>query len=914
MMLGSSRERERDQLHRILEDVRKGRSAALVLSGEAGIGKTTLLDCTAEAAADMRVLRVRGVESEMELAFAGLFEMLTPVLDRLHRLPDAQRRAITSALGLTDGASGGPANPFLVRLAALMLLADVAREQPLLCVADDAQWLDRESVRTLGFVARRLDADRVGMLFAVREPGIPVPGLENLPELCVARLSAEDARRLLLTVTRGRLGPLLTERILAEAAGNPLALAELGGELTQADLASTSSLAPLPLPAKLEEHFLQRVRALPPEAQTILLIAAAATSGDPAAIMRAADREGVSRDVADTAGLDRLLRFTPRVEFRHPLIRSAVYQSAPGSQRRRAHRVLAEAEHAPDRRAWHLAQAAIWPDEEVAAQLESSAERARDHGGWAASAAFLARAAVLTPDPDRRSTRLLRAAHSELVAGAPATALERLEEAMPMLIDPRQHAEAQRLLAWVRFELGAGASTAVTLLGAAQALRQVDEESLASQILLEAWEAAFYSGEQAGEASNRHIAMAIAEGTSGSGTARALLDGLSAVRLDYTRGVKALRSAIAEVRAREEPNDEYLQRVSLAIVAACELWDEEAMDALAARGTELARTRGSLTNLLTLLRYQALVEQSFGRYPAAEAAADEARTIAAATGNVGVFGSGQVIEFVIAARRGPEARARALAEEATRASIERGQLGALGHVRAGLAVLDISLGNYEDAVRTASGLFNSDPFWFGTAVLPDLVEAASRAGETDLATAALSRLMTRADASGTELALGLLARSRALVANDDAAENLYQEAIERMRGSRAIGELGRAHMLYGEWLRRQRRRRDAREELRTAYRLFTSIGAEPFADRARAELLATGEQVRKRKAGSPDPLTPQQAQIARLVSEGASNSEVAAHLFISPATVAYHLRNVYRQLGVTSRTGLALALRKRDES
>lgn len=912
-MLGRSQEQE--TLCQVLAEVRKGRSAVLVLSGEAGIGKTTLLDRTAGAAADMRVLRVRGVESEMELAFAGLFELLTPVLDRLDRLPDTQRRAISLALGLarSRAADGGPASPFLVRMATLTLLADIACAQPLLCVVDDAQWLDRESARTLGFVARRLDADRVGLLFAVRQPGISVPGLENLPELRVDGLSADDARRLLLTVTRGRLSPLLSERVLAEAAGNPLALVELGGELTQAGLAIASPLAPLPLPAKLEEHFSQQVRALPAQARTILLIAAAAPSGDPDTILRAADREGVSRDVADTPGLDRLLTFTPRVEFRHPLIRSAVYHGASGSQRRHAHRVLAEAEHAPDRRAWHLAQATMWPDEQIAEQLDSSAERACDHGGWAASAAFLARAAALTPDPDRRATRLLRAGHSELVAGAPAAALQRLEEAMPLLIDPRERAKAQRLLAWVRFELGAGASTAATLLDAAQTLRPLDQ-ALASQILLEAWEAAFYAGQSAAEVGSRHIAIAIAEGTSGAGTAGALLDGFSAGRLDYLRGVKALRAAIAEVRAREEPDDEYLQRVSLAVVAACELWDEEAMDVLTSRGTELARSRGSLTNLLTLLRYQALVEQSFGRYPAAEAAAREAQTIAAATGNAGVFGSGQVIEFVVAARRGPQARARALAEEATRASIERGQLGALGHVRAGLVVLDISLGNYADAVRTASDLFDSDPFWFGTAVLPDLVEAASRAGETDLATAALGRLMTRADASGTELALGLLARSCALVADDHAAEEHYREAIERISRSRAIVELGRAHMLYGEWLRRQRRRRDAREELRTAYRLFTEIGAEPFAARARAELRATGEQVRDREAGSHDVLTPQQEQIARLVSEGASNNEVAAHLFISSATVAYHLRNVYRQLGVTSRTGLALALRKSAES
>jgi DNA-binding CsgD family transcriptional regulator len=908
-----NRDRERDALDGVLNDLRMGLSAILVLHGEAGIGKSALLGYAVEAASGMQVARVVGVESEMEFGFAALHQLLMPFLAGLDELPPPQREALRSAFGL---AADGSVNHFLIGLATLTLLAGAATERPLLCVVDDAQWLDRASAHVLAFVARRLLADRIGMLFGVRDATewrVPLEGLANLHILA---LPDDDARRLLRTISSGAMDPWHTERILAEARGNPLALVELGGEATPSEVVAGSPLEPLPLSARLEQRFLRRVQALSPGAQTLLLTAAADASGDAALVWRAAAAQGVSSADSDVPGLERLLSFVGEVHFRHPLMRSAVYHGAPVTARRRAHQALAIASDPrlhPDHRAWHLAQASVGPDEQVAAELERSAERARQRGGWAANAAFLVRAAALTPDEERRAVRRLHAADAQLVAGAPTAAADLLEQAMPALRDPHRRAEARRLEAWVRFELGESAAAPAILLEAAKALGKVDVP-FSRQALLEAWEASLYAGQVAGTSNLREIARFIREsapppqGEPSPGDL--LLDGLGRLDVDYAGGVDLLRSAIARLGEHEAPHDEYLQWLSLAVLAAFELWDEDAMEAVCSRGVRLARERGALTSLLTLLRYQALAEQVFGRYASAEAILQEAQATSTATGNVGVFGSPRVFECTIVARRGQEAAARETAAAASAEAIETGQAGALRYVQSALAVLEIGLGNYAAALDYARRVYEADQFPLGTAILPDLIVAASRSDEPDLAAEGLARLSDRAQASGTRLARGILYRSRALVADDEHAGPLYVQAVEHLKECRAIPELARAHLLYGEWLRRQRRRREAREELRAAREMFTAIGAEAFAERARLELLATGERIRRRTPDSIDVLTPQEAQIARLASEGASNLEIATQLFVSSSTVAYHLRKVFRKLGVSSRAGLAAALRE----
>lgn len=907
-----NRDRERHALDLALNDVREGLSAILVLHGEAGIGKSALLAYAVEAATEMQVARVVGVESEMEFGFAALHQLLTPFLGGVDELPAPQRDALRSAFGL---ATEGGVNPFLVGLATLTLLAGAAARRPLLCVVDDAQWLDSASAQVLAFVARRLLADRIGMLFGIRDATELRFALDGLAHLHVAALPDDDARRLLESVSGGATDPWQAERILAEARGNPLALVELGADATALDLIAGWPLEPLPLSARLEQRFLDRVRHLPWGAQTLLLTAAADPSGDPALVWRAAGAQGVRPSDGDAPGLERLLSLAPDVHFHHPLMRSAVYHGAPTPARRRAHQALALASDPrlhPDHRAWHLAQASVGPDEDVAAELERCAGRARHRGGWAANAAFLARAAALTPDDERRALRRLRAADAQLVAGAPGAAADLLEQAMPALHDVHRRAEARRLEAWIRFELGESAATPAILLEAAKAMGDVDIP-FARQALLEAWEGSLYSGQVAGESNLREIARFIREsappppGPPSPGDL--LLDGLARLDVDYAGGVELLRSAIARLGEHEAPHDEYLQWISLAILAAFELWDEGAMEAVCSRGVRLARERGALTNLVTLLRYQALSELVFGRYASAEAIVQEARATSTATGNVGAFGSPRVFECMILARRGQAAAARESAAAASTEAIETGQAGALRYVQSALAILEIGLGNYGAALDYARRVYEADQFPLGTTILPDLIVAAARSDEPDLATAALTRLSDRAQASGTRLARGVLYRSRALMADDDEAGALYVQAIDELRDCRAIPELARAHLLFGEWLRRQRRRREAREELRAAREMFSAIGAEAFAERSRVELLATGERIPRRTPESLDVLTPQEAQIARLASEGASNLEIATQLFLSSSTVAYHLRKVFRKLGVSSRASLATALR-----
>jgi len=910
---------ELEALGGLLARATEGYSGALVLRGEAGAGKTALLDETVAAAASgLQTVRLTGVESETQLGYAGLHRFLLPFAGQLEWLPVPQRDALRNTFGLV---AGPPADRFLVALGVLTLLARVASAAPLVCVVDDVQWLDPESVVVLGFVARRLYAERVVLLFAVREPADQLWALAGLPELMLGGLDDQTAVDLLASLTPGRLSLAVGARIVAGTGGNPLALVEVARELSPAQLAGAELLPePLPVGGALEQAFGRRVGRLPPETRLLLAVAAAEPTASEAVLWRAAAQLGIDPELAASADLGDLAAIGSRVKFQHPLIRAVAYNAVPARQRRRIHQALAAVGDGsePDRVAWHLAMAAAGPDEAVAARLEQAADLARGRGGYAATVTFISRAAELSEDEGLRARRLLAAAQAALTAGQPVRASALLDKAMPQLGDPLARAQARRLQGLIRLALGQSDEAAPVLLAAAHAFAPIDVR-MARETLLEALEAALYTGWSASRAVLLEIAGAAralpGPARSEASAADLLLDGFAARAADgYPASVPLLRRGVAKLRAGGLSPQEGLRLPPLGCFAAADLFDDQAQHALALRFVQLARDHGALTVLPVALNYQSTPEVLAGRFDASRACCVEGFEISAATANPGVMGTTGVSEVFELASRGREADTRRVAAAVARETTDAGRGGQSIWVQFCLGVLELGLGNYQAALQSALGVFQDDAPFFGTLVLPDLVEAAARCGQTGLAEAALGRLAERAAAAGTPLALGLLARSRALLAGDD-AEPLYQEAIGHLTQCLARPQLARAHLVYGEWLRRQRRRRDAREQLRTAHDMFTSMGAEAFAERARLELLATGERARPRTAGTAGTaaeLTPQEARIARLVSQGDSNRDIAAQLFLSPSTVDYHLRKVFRKTGVTSRTQLARTMAAAD--
>jgi DNA-binding CsgD family transcriptional regulator len=900
-------------LKALLDAVRHGMSGTLVLRGQAGIGKTALLERAMCSAPDFLVVRAVGIESEMELGFAGLHQLVLPFLPHLDRLPVPQRDALSAAFGLSAGA---PRDRFQVGLATLTLLADAASEQPLLCIVDDAHWLDVESSEVLAFVARRLVADRIALLFAVREPAERRVALTGLPELHIGGLLAEDARRLLATVVADPLDGQVSERIIAETEGNPLAILELTADLTPRELGTASVLPePLPIGSRLQQRFVSQVRGLPADTQTFLLLVAAESSGDPVMVWRAAKHLGLEQDAVAAAEAGRLLVVGSQLRFRHPLIRSAVYHSAPAAERRRMHAALAATTDAtiyPSRHAWHRAAAAMEPDEDIAAELAQSGERAQRRGGYPSSAAFLFRAAELTPDPGIRAQRLLAAAQGSLMAGTPDRARALLDEAVPGLKDPLQRAMAQSLEGGVRFALGHGGETAQILLQAARSMAPFDR-ALARQALVGALQAALYIQPATTGPVLREIAgEAKALAPSPESPARAvdfLLNGYAAlITAGYPSGAPVLKQVIQRMLTEELDATDGLRWLGLVFLAAYDLFDDAAIHSLATRWVRLAREHAALTILPIALSYLGGAELVAGRLKECEALAEQSLEISAATGNPGMLGAAARGNVHLLAWRGNEAEARASVATHRAYALERGQTGRINLAHYALTVLELGLGRYHAALENALPLYQDDSPVAGSWVLPNVVEAAARSGHQSIARDGLNRLSERAEASGTPLALGFLARSRALLAGDAEAESLYKESIDQLGRSSAKPELARSRLLYGEWLRRQGRRRDARDQLRTAHDMFAAMGLEAFAERARVELLATGERARRRTVETQAQLTPQEMQIARLVRGGARNQEIAAQLFISTSTVEYHLVRVYRKLGVTSRTQLARIL------
>jgi DNA-binding CsgD family transcriptional regulator len=893
---------ERDELDRLVVAVRAGQSRVLVLRGEAGIGKTLLLDHLSGSSEGCRIVRAGGVESEMELAYAGLQSLCAPMLGGLEHLPTPQREALSTAFGL----SAGPApDRFLVGLAVLSLLADAAEERPVMCIVDDAQWLDRVSSQTLAFVARRLLAEQIGLVFALREFG-DVRELEGLPELVVEGLPAEDARRLLNTAIPGPLDERVRDRILGEAGGNPLALLELPRGRRSIAVAGGFGLpGAVSLTGRLQQGFARQLEPFPADTRRLLLLAAAEPVGDVPLLWRAAERLGIGPEVLAPAEAAGLVELGARVRFRHPLVRSAAYGVASAADRRDVHRALADATDArldPDRRAWHRARATDGPDETVAGELEHSADRAQGRGGLSAAAAFLQRAAELTPEPAMRVERSLAAAQARLEVADVVSASELVAAAELGPVDELQRARMERIRAQIVFARERGRDAPPLLLAAARRLDSLDA-TMARETYLEAIASAMFAGRLATGPDERAIADAARASSrmQTGGASDLLLDALVTRFTDgYAAGVEPLLRAL---RAFAEPDGggEDRRWLWLACRMAQDLWDEDLWYALATLGVRLARDTGALTMLPVMANFLAVYNVHSGAFAAAAALTEEVGAITEATGIPPLNYSA----VMLAAARGDYERLQTVAEGPLQGAMTRGEGSAFGGYGRFTALLHNGHGQYGEALAAANRACEyEDVIYYGWSLV-ELIEAGVRSGQRDDAATALDRLSERTQASATEWALGIEARCQALLSDD---EPLYVESIERLGRSRAVLELARSRLLFGEWLRREHRRIDARDQLRAAHDTFSRIGAHAFAERASRELLATGETARRSAADTRDDLTPQEVQVARLARDGHTNPEIGAQLFISPRTVEYHLHKVFRKLDISTRKQLRGAL------
>ena len=892
------RRAERAILDGLVEAAREGRSGVLVVRGEAGIGKTALLEYVIESASDLKVLRAVGVESEMELPYAALHQLFVPLLHQLERLPGPQRDALAVAFGLRDGPAP---DRFLVGLAMLSLLSEAVDEGPLLVVIDDSQWLDRASAQALGFVARRVQAEPVALVFAAREP---TEELAGSPELVVRGLEDLDARELLRSAFPGPMDERTAGHLVEETGGNPLALLELPRGRSAAQVAAGFGLlGATSVSGRIEENYRRRLDALPMDTQRLLLVAAAEPTGDPALLWDAAERLGIPAVLLEPAESAGLVEVGGRVRFRHPLVRSAVYGAASPRERRRVHLALAEATDAridPDRRAWHLAEATFGPDEDVAGELERAAGRAQARGGFAAAAAFLERAAALTPEPSRRAQRALTAAQTKVQAGLLDDALSLLADAWTDALSELDRARVALLRAQITRVSRRFSDAAPMLVGAAGQLADLDPP-LARETYLAALATAVLAGRFAGPgATAAEVAQAARAAPPSPHPPRGidlLLDGLATL---YSQGYEAAVPILRGVPwafSSETATAEQLRWMWGATVSSVQLWDDEQWDTLSERHVRLARETGALADLQPALSQRAFMHLLAGQLSTAASLVEELQAATEATGtNIAPYGAAGLL-----ALRGTEGEAASFVDSSRTDATRRGDGIGISWLDWAEAVLYNGLGRYDEALaaalRVAERPQDMIPYnWH----IAELVEAAVRAGKPDLATDAQLSLIDMSRLSGTNWVLGITARVQALLAEGD-PEELYVEAIDRLGRSRIAVDLARTHLLYGEWLRRERRTLDARDQLRTALEMFTSMGTEAFAGRAERELLATGAHLSKANVETQERLSPQEAQIARLVRDGLSNSEIAERLFISPHTVHYHLRKVFAKLDITSR-------------
>ncbi|MEU4420286.1 AAA family ATPase [Actinoplanes sp. NPDC024001] len=898
------RETERELLSSSLRAVRREASRVHVVTGDPGVGKTALIESVLADMPEMRLLRLRGVQVEQDLPFAAVQRLLRGHEERVAALPDPYREPLLAIVGMELDRQ---VNRAVLGMALLALLTELSAAGPVVCWVDDAHWLDTESAAALTFVARRLRSERIAMLFATRPDSGPAV-FTDLPALPLGGLAAEPARQLLRSVVEQPVDAGVADRIVTAVGGNPLAIVDLSRELTTGQLTGRSALPePVPVGDTLEQHYLRHVERLPDDTRLWLLIAAAEDTGDGATIARAAQALGLQASSAEPAEQARLIRYGGYVEFRHPLVRAAVYNAASTVQRRRVHAALAGAlsgARDAERRVWHLAAAADGPDETVAAQLEAAAERTGDAGGSTGRAALLVRAAALSGEGEGRIARTLAALESSVRAGAYVQA-----DALLQSLAGHRLAGAARgrvLVASARTAVmlsapGAGARRPAMLMEAASAfggglacrdaLFEAFLEALTADDLIEGTSLPAIARrvrDSAGDLPGTVGCLLLAHAT-------AVLDGVAAA-------AGPLRDAVRGYLDPSMSDDDVILAARAAMWAAHLLWDSDLRLRVLDRAETVMRRRGALFDLVHLLNSRAICITDEGRLRTATALMSEAEQVRLSIEMAPHMVGYHLVNPELAALLGEETLLREQHEAAVAGMTYVGAGALVTSHRIALMLLEISRGDYPAADVIARRLDHGPSTRTGIRALPDLVECASRVGDRGRARGLLARFAEHARAGGTDRAAGLLARCQALVSTDETAERHYLRAVEC---SAAVPlDLARTHLLYGEWLRRQRRRRDARSQLRAAADLFDTIGARLFGDRARSEIEATGHRVPARPASGSDALTPQETAVAELARTGATNHDIANRLFISPNTVDYHLRKVFRKLAVTSRRQL----------
>jgi DNA-binding CsgD family transcriptional regulator len=905
------RRSEHGALDRLVSAVQAGQSQVLVLTGEAGIGKSALLDHVARRASECRLLRAAGIDSEMELPFSGIHQLCGPLLGGVDALPAPQQEALKAVFGL---AAGAPPDTFLVALATLALMDDAAGGGPLICLVDDVQWLDRASATVIGFVARRLLAEPIGMVLALRTPHAEA-GLGALPTLRVPRLERSDA--LTLLERRGvSVDERVRDRVIAEARGNPLALLEFSRQPSAHAWGAAPADGGAHVVDRIEQTYLRRIDALSAATRRFLLLAAAEPDGDALVLGRAAEHLGLPWDVGAPAVEHELIEIGARVRFCHPLVRSAVYRAAGHSDRLDVHRALAvatDAKNDPDRWALHLAQSVVGPDESVASELETAAGRFRERGARSAAAALLERATALTADPHRRGLRAVAAAQALFECGEPDSVHELLAIADLGPVDDVTQAQIVRLRAQTVAARSRSSESVPALLEAARLMTPLDPAQ-ARDAYLEALGASVFAGRMAGPGQTRVAAEQARGAPQSDPPPRAmdlLLEGVSARFTEgYASSVVPLRRALSLLEQHVSGGDAgavdwlWLACPVAPEPIAPELWDDESWHQISARAVHLARAAGILTALPVALAYRAFVHLHEGEFDAAQALIDEADDASTAAGRLPL----RYTRLALTAWRGDALVAKQLIDSDMREAADRGEGRAVGLAHYASAVLHNGLGQYEQALASARQACEYEDLGFFGWYLEELVEAAVRTGDTAAATWAVTQLEERTLAAGTDWALGALASAKAQVATATDTAALFGEAIERLGRSRLRTRLARAELTYGEWLRRNGQRVEARRHLRRAHDAFMQFGADAFAQRAARELSASGDRPRARATTAAPTLTTQELRIAQLARDGLTNAEIGSRLFLSPHTVEWHLRKVFEKLGIGSRKKLAAVL------